>query len=635
MSSKTIYRKDIQVLRGVAVFAVVLFHAQESYIPLGFLGVDAFFVISGFVVTPLIIQIFTEQEIYGGRLSKLKYFYKRRFYRLAPALGTILFTSAIFTFLLAPINILEQFSGQGAAALLLSGNLAAYRYDPNYLNAKPNLLNHTWSLSVEEQIYVFLPLIFLLFFSIFKITHKKIFLLLFLITTISLIISFSPAILQQIYTKIGIDSPSLFSFYSPVERIYQFTLGSLGYLISDNYSIKIKKIFKYFNWAFISIILLFLFVPITIEPKLGSIFASLITLFAIIFRSFSVLPNSISKKIEWVGDRSYSIYLIHLPLIYIAKLSPVVSINKSENRSFQVVLAVIATIVLGSISYSKIENKFRYPSQKQLSTVKLITVFNILPLMVFILIYSGTQDKFWGLDKNPIRPLAAWHIDQNCDRFGLNGLPCTYTHPSSTKTVLLLGDSHATHLSQAVIEAAKSQNWNSVIWGGTGCIFELDICQDKYTSINKWIHLNKPTTVIVSFSIQPDVSQPNVLNTLSKLKLISQNVLLVENNPIFPDSNTFMQSSNPITIPPYDQPKYFAKSMMQEKYRNSSDKLALSAKNNGIFTLNLESLFCKNNVCFRYLDGEWLYRDADHFSIKGAELVIPEFNRFFASLNYF
>jgi peptidoglycan/LPS O-acetylase OafA/YrhL len=66
MSSKTIYRKDIQVLRGVAVFAVILFHAQESYIPLGFLGVDVFFVISGFVVTPLIIQIFTEQEIYGG-----------------------------------------------------------------------------------------------------------------------------------------------------------------------------------------------------------------------------------------------------------------------------------------------------------------------------------------------------------------------------------------------------------------------------------------------------------------------------------------------------------------------------------------------------------------------------------------
>ena len=70
MFSKTKYRKDIQVLRGLAVLAVVLFHADESYFPLGYLGVDIFFVISGFVVTPLILRIFTDQAS-GGRISNL------------------------------------------------------------------------------------------------------------------------------------------------------------------------------------------------------------------------------------------------------------------------------------------------------------------------------------------------------------------------------------------------------------------------------------------------------------------------------------------------------------------------------------------------------------------------------------
>ena len=437
--NKREHRKDVQVLRGLAVLAVVLFHAEESFIPLGFLGVDVFFVISGFVVTPLIIQIFTKQVLIGERLSNLKYFYKRRFYRLAPALGTTLFISAVLTLLMAPIFSLEQFSGQGIMAILLSGNLGAYKYNPNYFSINSNQLIHTWSLSIEEQIYIFLPLVFLLVFSMFRQTKNRIFYLLLLITAISLVISLSPIISAQIYTKIGINSPSLFSFYSPIERIYQFTLGSLGYVISDSYPLKITKTSKFFNWVVLAIILLFFIGLITIEPKFASMFISLATLFIIIFRSLGVLPNSISKIIGWIGDRSYSIYLIHLPLIYIAKFSPLVSINKSENRSFQLAIAVTATIFLGSISYSKIENKFRYPSQKQLSIVKFVSVFIILPLLVYILIYMGAQNKFWGLDKNVPRPPAAWQIDSKCDRFSMNGLPCTYTNTGSIKTVLCPG----------------------------------------------------------------------------------------------------------------------------------------------------------------------------------------------------
>jgi peptidoglycan/LPS O-acetylase OafA/YrhL len=126
MFSKTKYRRDIQVLRGLAVLAVLLFHAEESYFPLGYLGVDVFFVVSGFVVTPLILQIFTDQANGWGVLSNLRYFYMRRFYRLAPALAVMLSISAVTIFLLGPIADHQRFARQGIATLLLVGNFGAY-----------------------------------------------------------------------------------------------------------------------------------------------------------------------------------------------------------------------------------------------------------------------------------------------------------------------------------------------------------------------------------------------------------------------------------------------------------------------------------------------------------------------------
>ena len=162
MIGATKYRQDIQVLRGLAVLAVVVFHANETLFPLGYLGVDIFFVISGFVVTPLILRIFSEYEGGESRSSNIRLFYRRRFYRLAPALAVTLIFSVVSIFLFAPISIHERFARQGIATLLLAGNLGAYRYSGNYFSPDPNPLVHTWSLSVEEQIYVFLPLLFLL-----------------------------------------------------------------------------------------------------------------------------------------------------------------------------------------------------------------------------------------------------------------------------------------------------------------------------------------------------------------------------------------------------------------------------------------------------------------------------------------
>jgi len=149
------YRRDIQVLRGLAVLAAVLFHAKESYFPLGYLGVDVFFVISGFVVTPLILQILTNQVNGGGRFSNLKSFYKRRFYRLAPALAVILAISAISIYLLGPIGDHQRFARQGIATLLLVGNVGAYKYSGNYFSKSKPTSSYLVALRGGADLYIF------------------------------------------------------------------------------------------------------------------------------------------------------------------------------------------------------------------------------------------------------------------------------------------------------------------------------------------------------------------------------------------------------------------------------------------------------------------------------------------------
>ena len=417
MFSETKYRRDIQALRGLAVLAVVLFHATESHFPLGYIGVDVFFVISGFVVTPLILRIFTDQSN-GGRLSNLKYFYKRRFYRLAPALAVTLTISAVAIFLLGPIVDLQRFARQGIATLLILGNAGAYKYSGgDYFASNPNPLVHTWSLSVEEQIYIFLPLLLMLIIHKHKSLKKTTAVVLGCISAISFISFLFPVILEPLYLKAGIAEATQFSFYSPIDRIWQFAVGGLTFLLVDRYQNHARKIPKSIQLLTVIGVVLTLFGPINMVPKVSSIFASLFAVSVIVSKSLEVLPEFLNKIFEWLGDRSYSIYLVHMPLVYIAKFSPFTQIGSGENRIIQSAIAVVASIMLGALSYSKIENRFRNIGKSNYMSLKTIAVSLILtfaiPLTLFAAIAYGQKNQYWGLDRNIPQPPYAGFLDPN------------------------------------------------------------------------------------------------------------------------------------------------------------------------------------------------------------------------------
>ena len=145
--------------------------------------------------------------------------------------------------------------------------------------------------------------------------------------------------------------------------------------------------------------------------------------------------------------------------------------------------------------------------------------------------------------------------------------------------------------------------------------------------MKKWVEENNPFAIIVSQFVRSDSSQDDLRNALSTLRLVVPKLLLIENNPIFPDKKDFM-IDRPIVMPVYDPPKTFLQSRMQTEDKNASDSLANWARSNGIFTLSFDSLFCVKGSCTRYSDKGWLYRDVDHLSVVGAELTIPRISAF-------
>lgn len=498
MLLKMQYRIDIQVLRGIAVIAVVLFHTNQNWFPLGYLGVDVFFVISGYVVTPLILRIFDKPLNLKQTIIGLKDFFIGRFYRLAPALAATIIFSGFILILLDPFLNQQNFARQGISALLLIGNFAAYKYSGDYFSPNPNPLIHTWSLSVEEQIYIFLPIVLTIIIYKGKNLFKQT-IYVFLSVTIVSVVSFTfPILLNPIYLKLGIQTASQISFYSPLDRIWQFTIGGLVFLLAPQIKLGFKntKFFKIVN-LILSLTLIFLLLSsFQINEKLGSILASIFTLLIILLRSLIFTPRYLSLKFEWLGNRSYSIYLVHMPAIYVIdRLFKRFSYD--DNYTFiQLVSSVTASILLGTLSYSKIENKFRNMGKIKNITLKnkIISVALTFILPVTFLLPLGLNSsnnmyrdrlddglcKFWTptLDSNFYSRYKACNL-----KFG--------------KALIVLGDSHALNIYNTLFLARDQVFLVGISRGGCRPKNKFNFC--PYSDFEKFIQIQSETIGRVLF----------------------------------------------------------------------------------------------------------------------------------------
>ena len=648
MFGETKYRGDLQALRGLAVLAVVLFHAYDSYFSLGYLGVDVFFVISGFVVTPLILRIFTEPLNGAGRLSSLRYFYKRRFFRLAPALAVMLIFSAATIFILGPITDHQKFSRQCIATLILAGNVGAYRYSGDYFSPNPNPLVHTWSLSVEEQIYIFLPLVLMVCLRNRRRLKKIAEVVIGCIAAISFVSFLFPTILQPLYSRVDIEIASQFSFYSPIDRFWQFALGGFAFLLLESYQNRVMKIPKGIHLLTVIAVVVVLFSPIHLSLKIGSILASFIAVSVIVFKSLDILPEVLMEKLKWLGDRSYSIYLVHMPLLYVAQYSPLTKIGDGENRAFQSTIAVVATMAIGALSYSKIENKYRDRGRANHLRPKTIAVSLILTLLIPVAAFFSLDRLNTFEVKNSGLPVPSkilpWNWDKECQFYSpqpkINYKPCQYGNHNSGKSILLIGDSHAASASRAIISLGNSNRMDTFVFTFQGCGFVLSKvdfspsysypyltsdCIKHNQLILNFVEKKKPTIIVYVHRSTSIMVSPNNFRTrtqynemirknLQVLMKTNSEVIHIGSTPELRPTRTRIEdgliSKRKFSKIPFWDNAFWEKNKVTDYYLNTLD------------------IFCPKEVCNNNSAKGWLFHDTDHLSEIGANRLIQELDPF-------
>ena len=224
--SKSYYRPDIEGLRGVAVSMVLFYHLFPDFFPNGFLGVDIFFVISGYVVTQAL-----ERNLNRGLVTGLIAFYTSRAKRILPALFVMLAVTAVLCSLFIPPTELSSILKTGGAAAAGLSNVALLyaRFDYFSPSLALNPFLHTWSLGVEQQYYLLFPVLFLVPKLLSKNRLNN---LTFLLTVTFL------SFCLWLYLS---QTSAIQSFYNPLARFWEFLCGTLIHLASNSVSQKITR----------------------------------------------------------------------------------------------------------------------------------------------------------------------------------------------------------------------------------------------------------------------------------------------------------------------------------------------------------------------------------------------------------
>lgn len=423
----TNYRPDIDGLRAVAVLAVVLHHLSTPLMPGGYVGVDVFFVISGFLITSII-----SREMADGRFTFIR-FYERRARRLFPALFAMLGATLVTGYvLLLPSDMVSALRGT-LGTLLFSSNMVFWRdMALGYFAATDAMLNpvlHTWSLAVEEQFYVFFPILLLLSF---RFARQHIVPILIVCAVVSLA---GAALLVQ--------SKSMAVFFLSPFRAWELLVGALlaFNIVPPLQSRMVREVTASVGLLAI-VAACFVYDAKTTFPGLMAL-APVLGAGALIHAGSSG-PSIAGRLLQWgpivyVGLISYSLYLWHWPLIVYTRYAV-----GMEPLTPYIPALLAASLLLGSLSYHFVEQPFRRGKglDRKLVFTSAAALASVLGLAAVVgLMRGGFEARFSpevvNLDKarSPQvayadcedRPIGAW---------------CSLGSRSTAPQTMLWGDSH-------------------------------------------------------------------------------------------------------------------------------------------------------------------------------------------------
>jgi peptidoglycan/LPS O-acetylase OafA/YrhL len=417
------YRPEIDGLRCLAILPVIIYHSGLNILPGGFLGVDVFFVISGFLISSILMR-----EIDAGTFTFQK-FYERRARRILPALLFMMFATVIAGLVLFDTRTIQSFGQSVIAVSVFLANLFFY-FKVDYFSpvSETNPLLHMWSLAVEEQFYIFFPVLLLVAVR-WRIDYLSLFSTIFVV---SLVVMLSNQQAQS------------FNFYMLHTRAWELSVGAISAYLSLSLSNRVNEkqrgvlVFLGVFGLFVSYL--------AFDASLGfpSEYALIPVLSAAILLICSGGKDVVSKILAgkpmvYVGLLSYSLYLWHQPVFAFAK-----TITLGEFSVYVQLTAVVITLLLSMLSYHWVEIPTRYAKLSGKTVLKLSSAAIVLFMVIGSALMFYPKIRGVALETQsimaPSRGLSA-----ACD-FKDSYVPIAECSSASNPSTLVWGDSYAMHL---------------------------------------------------------------------------------------------------------------------------------------------------------------------------------------------
>ena len=665
------YIPEIDGIRCLAVLSVIFYHSEfslfdESFFKGGFLGVDIFFVISGYLISSIIIKSNQKKNF------SLASFYKNRFRRIFPALIFILSLNIIVGFFILLPDQLIELAKSYISSIFFVSNYFFYINGQEYTATNSFLIPflHTWSLGVEEQFYILYPLIFLIFYKITKFRNIIIFLF------------FLSLIFSQFYANIN---PSL-NFYLFFSRVWELMLGGILACYNFNFLKKNNILNSILSFCGLFLILFsFLFAShrlphpsfYTLIPTLGTAI-----IIATSGNSKFIINKFLSLKIlNLIGKISFSLYLWHYPVFAYAKI-----IGIFNSSVFINIFLYLTIFIFSYFTYFFIEQPFR----KKIDFKKIINILFSVSLVFlsfsFLLIYKkGLPERFPELILKHFKEPHPYHLVKNEKSLYCHNRICSFNDHLKYE-IFLLGDSNVATLQKPLLDLSNRKGFKFTSLTHDGCTYidgfekkskktnRISGCTNYLYQLKRNLILSNPnSTVIIGqrmplylsgyyfdnqeggvengewpnyfYDMDNDENENNQTNKDKFKKSFIKSVEEILNNGnqvllIYPIPEI---GWNPIRKLLNDS--YFSKSKMLEILKNNnistSYKVYLERTNetfnlyNSINHKNLKriyphKLFCNNLLEDRCTFNNYkkiFYYDDDHLSLEGSKLLLKEIQK--------
>lgn len=661
MTKSSSYRADIQGLRAIAVILVLLFHF-ETRLKGGYLGVDMFFVISGFVIASSTLREIDRTDTFSWSA-----FLHRRVRRLLPGIALVASATALISMLL-----LSPFGPQKETAKML---LSAASYTSNFvlmpqsyfsLDPKANPLLHLWSLAVEEQFYFIWPLAVLILVGLRKRLHAHVFRVTVWTAVLATLLAscwlflmcsihgshvndyrwFKPLIQRNI-------SPEHFAFYSPFTRAWEFVAGVVvALLLRQRIASSVLKVASLISGSGTALVLLGVawaskYPEIQHEANWSTNTSA--TLAVTMGTALWIFGGSQDRYLRrllslrslvLIGDCSYSVYLLHWPIWVLL----ITSFKQTNNL---IALAFALSVGLGWLQFRFVEEPIR--SRKSFSSTKtlhFVGVFGLVAVVGFAVMSYITPIIAMHLAGKKPDELSLHIIEKPCssERFELESAQsCLFTSASSQGTAILVGDSMAKSLSDGFVQASNTQGLNSYVFSYPGCAFQL--FDSPFAATNECAGWRADVLSALQ-QLQPKVLMIANLNSLYTDKPLPD--WSIEDTQLIWGSETTrmlkglsdLHTQVIIAQPPprfaydlrYDLSLLWPNSVKEPRgvvvaRREVINAIEQKATEGFDFVrpiVNFTDQFCNANICDPKIGREFMLEDDDHLSVDGSRLVVPQ-----------